>query len=50
MITCINMIHIAPFDATLGLMKCAGKVLKRGGRLMCYGPYKVGGTAVESNL
>ena len=49
-ITCINMIHISPWDATLGLMKVAGKNLSDKGCLYCYGPYKVGGTAVESNL
>ena len=50
LVCCINMIHISPWEATLGLMACAGKVLAKGGILMCYGPYKVGGTAVESNL
>jgi hypothetical protein len=50
LITCINMIHISPWEATLGLMKVAGKKLSSGGCLYCYGPYKVGGTAVESNL
>ncbi|KAL3758944.1 hypothetical protein ACHAWU_003015 [Discostella pseudostelligera] len=50
LITCINMIHIAPWEATLGLMECAGKVLRKGGALLCYGPYKVDGVAVESNL
>ena len=50
LVTCINMIHIAPWEATLGLMECAGRVLRTGGMLMCYGPYKVGGTAAESNL
>ena len=50
LITCINMIHIAPWEATLGLMECAGKTLRKGGILVCYGPYKIGGTAVESNL
>jgi hypothetical protein len=50
LVLCINMIHIAPWEATLGLMQCAGTVLREGGVLLCYGPYKVGGTAVESNL
>eukprot|EP00568_Trieres_chinensis_P009756 CAMPEP_0183310042 /NCGR_PEP_ID=MMETSP0160_2-20130417/28511_1 /TAXON_ID=2839 ORGANISM="Odontella Sinensis, Strain Grunow 1884" /NCGR_SAMPLE_ID=MMETSP0160_2 /ASSEMBLY_ACC=CAM_ASM_000250 /LENGTH=81 /DNA_ID=CAMNT_0025474185 /DNA_START=1 /DNA_END=246 /DNA_ORIENTATION=+ len=31
-------------------MSCASAALKPGGMLYCYGPYKVGGTAVESNL
>jgi hypothetical protein len=46
----INMIHISPWEATLGLMKLAGEKLVNGGALFLYGPYKVGGTAVESNL
>ncbi len=50
LVTCINMIHIAPWEATIGLMECAGKTLREGGILLCYGPYKIGGTAVESNL
>lgn len=46
----INMIHIAPWEATLGLMKVAGERLRRGGgMLVLYGPFKVGGTCVESN-
>jgi len=50
LIICINMIHISPWDATRGLMNLAGTKLRKGGVLFCYGPYKVGGTAVESNL
>jgi hypothetical protein len=51
LIICINMIHISPWQATLGLMKVAGEQLsKDGGCLYCYGPYKVGGTTAESNL
>jgi hypothetical protein len=46
----INMIHISPWEATLGLMKVAGQKLKSGGTLFLYGPYRVGGTCVESNL
>lgn len=50
LILCINMIHISPWEATLGLMKLAGESLSRSGCLYCYGPYKEGGTAVESNM
>lgn len=50
LVTNINMIHISPWEATIGLMECAGKTLRKGGILLCYGPYKKGGTAVESNL
>ncbi len=47
---CINMIHISPWDATIGLFKVASTKLKKDGLLYCYGPYKENGTAVESNL
>jgi hypothetical protein len=46
----INMIHISPWEATLGLMKVAAQKLKAGGTLFLYGPYRVKGTCVESNL
>ncbi len=42
-ILCINMIHIAPWAATLGLMRNAAAALPRGGLLYLYGPYKRGG-------
>ncbi len=38
-IVCINMIHIAPWDATLALMDEAGRILGAGGVLYLYGPY-----------
>ena len=48
--TCINMIHISPWSATIGLFKVSSQFLVDGGVLLCYGPYKVNGTAVQSNL
>lgn len=48
---CINMIHISPWEATLGLMKEASKQLKpNSGYLYCYGPYLSGGTGAASNI
>lgn len=39
----INMIHIAPWSACLGLMAGAGRILPAGGILYLYGPFKQGG-------
>lgn len=39
----INMIHIAPWSACLGLMAGAGRILPPGGMLYLYGPFKQGG-------
>ena len=36
----INMIHISPYSACLGLMAGAGRILSSGGILYLYGPYK----------
>jgi SAM-dependent methyltransferase len=39
-VLCINMIHIAPWAATTGLMQGAARILAPGGVLYLYGPYK----------
>lgn len=39
----INMIHIAPWAACLGLMAGARRILPLGGKLYLYGPFKQGG-------
>ncbi|AVH65695.1 MULTISPECIES: DUF938 domain-containing protein [unclassified Nostoc] len=39
----INMIHISPWSACLGLMAGAGRILTAGGILYLYGPFKQGG-------
>src|ERR1700730_18577978 len=38
-IVSINMIHIAPWAATLGLFAGAGRLLRAGGLLVLYGPF-----------
>ncbi len=42
-IVCINMIHIAPWAACLGLMRGAGSLLATGSPLYIYGAMKIGG-------
>jgi SAM-dependent methyltransferase len=42
-VVCINMVHIAPWEATVGLMRGAGRFLAPGGVLFLYGPYREGG-------
>lgn len=48
-IVCINMVHIAPWEATLALFAGAAEVLDPGGLLYLYGPYWVDGARVPSN-
>jgi len=40
---CINMIHISPWAATLGLLRGAGRLLATGAPLYLYGPYRQAG-------
>lgn len=44
-VLCINMVHISPWTATLGLMAGAAELLPRGGPLILYGPYVRAGVA-----
>lgn len=39
-ILCVNMVHISPWEATLGLMAGAGRLLASGAPLILYGPYR----------
>lgn len=39
-VLCCNMIHIAPWEATIGLVAGAARVLTGGGMLYLYGPYR----------
>lgn len=42
-IVSLNMIHIAPWAASLGLLAGAGRLLRAGGVLFLYGPFMRGG-------
>lgn len=47
----LNMVHISPWSAALGLLDGAARVLKRGGALIIYGPWlRAGVETAPSNL
>jgi len=47
---CANMIHIAPWEAALGLAAGAGQLLPADGLMMLYGPFQEGEATALSNL
>ena len=50
-VLCINMVHIAPWAATLGLLRGAARVLQPGAPLVLYGPWiRDGVETAPSNL
>ena len=50
-IVCINMVHIAPWEATIGLFQKAASLLEPGMPFMLYGPYFRGDApTAQSNL
>ena len=49
-VLCMNMIHIAPWSAAIGLIRGAARVLPPGGLLYLYGPFRRdGGHTAPSN-
>ena len=38
-VLCVNMVHISPWDAAVGLFAGAGRILASGAPLLLYGPF-----------
>lgn len=50
-VLCINMVHISPWAATVGLFRACATLLPPGAPLILYGPYREAGVeTAESNL
>jgi SAM-dependent methyltransferase len=50
LVLCVNMIHISPISSTYELFRSSSNLLKSNGIALLYGPYRVNGTMVESNV
>lgn len=48
-VVCINMVHISPWSATLGLLRGAAAALPADGPLYLYGPYRRHGVVTASS-
>ncbi len=48
-VLCINMVHISPWEATLGLIAGAMRLLPTGGPLILYGPYRQAGLVTAAS-
>ena len=46
-VLCINMAHISPWEATLGLVAGAARLLAKGAPLILYGPWRRAGVETE---
>jgi hypothetical protein len=42
-VVCINMIHIAPWSACVGLLRGSARLLDPGAPLVFYGPFRIDG-------
>lgn len=50
-VVCVNMVHISPWEATLGLFAGAAQLLPTGAPLVLYGPYiEAGVPTAASNI